>query len=162
VSGSEEEEEEEESEEEEEQPKRKEAEPAASPTLVFDAGARMEMLLHRLRSMHMESLTRVAYGERLGATVRLRSPCNLKCSRPRRALWSSRRARASSKDHCKQEWVSSPFVPSVAFAVADPPAQIPARASPLVSHVPRSPPEPTASDLWLPRQLEHACGALES
>lgn len=32
-------------------------------SLVLDAGARMEMLLHRLRSAHLDALTRVAYGE---------------------------------------------------------------------------------------------------
>lgn len=36
---------------------------AAPRSLVLDAGARMEMLLHRLRSAHLDALTRVAYGE---------------------------------------------------------------------------------------------------
>ncbi|KAA0156949.1 hypothetical protein FNF28_06577 [Cafeteria roenbergensis] len=37
-------------------------------SLVLDAGARMEMLLHRLRSAHLDALTRVAYGMSLPAT----------------------------------------------------------------------------------------------
>jgi hypothetical protein len=32
-------------------------------SLVFDAGARMEMFLHRLRSLHLDALTAAAFGE---------------------------------------------------------------------------------------------------
>lgn len=41
----------------------KEPTAAGKGSLVFDAGARMEMLLNRLRSQHLDALTSAAYGK---------------------------------------------------------------------------------------------------